>query len=205
MLCLPVKAEITGKIRVIDGDTFDVGTTRVRLHGIDAPEQDQPCKSELGTDYACGEWVTAQVRRLYQGTVATCDPITQDRYGRTVARCFVAGQDVGRRLVADGLAYAFRRYSMDYDLEEKAAFVAERGLHGFDLQTPAQHRRSPPRARLSVNQDCVIKGNISANGKIFHVPGQEHYGKTVITPSKGERLFCSEAEAVAAGWRRARR
>ncbi len=205
MLGLPARAEVTGKIRVIDGDTFDVGDMRVRLHGIDAPEQDQPCKTEFGTDYACGDWVTSQVRQLYHGAVAICDPITQDRYGRTVAKCFVDGEDVGGRLVSDGLAYAFRKYSMDYDLDEKAAFVAERGLHGFDLQLPAQHRRSPPRARLAVNAECVIKGNISSGGKIFHVPGQEHYDKTVITPSKGERLFCSEGEAIAAGWRRARR
>lgn len=49
---------------------------------------------------------------------------------------------------------------------------------------------------------CTIKGNISSKGeKIYHVPGQRHYEKTVITPSKGERWFCTEAEARSAGWR----
>jgi hypothetical protein len=52
---------------------------------------------------------------------------------------------------------------------------------------------------------CVIKGNISSNGRIYHVPGQEHYDRTRISPSKGERWFCSESDARAAGWRRARR
>jgi hypothetical protein len=54
---------------------------------------------------------------------------------------------------------------------------------------------------------CDIKGNISLNTgeRIYHVPGQEHYNKTIITPSKGERWFCSEGTASAAGWRRARR
>ncbi|UVC11712.1 hypothetical protein IHQ71_00360 [Rhizobium sp. TH2] len=53
---------------------------------------------------------------------------------------------------------------------------------------------------------CAIKGNISYNGgeKIFHVPGQEYYAATNITHLKGERWFCSEAEARAAGWRKAR-
>jgi hypothetical protein len=52
---------------------------------------------------------------------------------------------------------------------------------------------------------CNIKGNISYNGgqKIFHVLGQHYYEETVITYSKGERYFCSEAEARAAGWRKA--
>jgi hypothetical protein len=53
--------------------------------------------------------------------------------------------------------------------------------------------------------NCSIKGNVSYSGgqRIYHVPGQYYYDETVITPSRGERWFCSEAEAVAAGWRRA--
>jgi len=55
-------------------------------------------------------------------------------------------------------------------------------------------------------QGCAIKGNISRKGeRIYHVPGQEHYGATRISTGKGERWFCSEAEARAAGWRRAKR
>ena len=52
---------------------------------------------------------------------------------------------------------------------------------------------------------CVIKGKISYSGgqRIYHVPGQHYYDQTVIDPAKGERWFCSEAEAQAAGWRRA--
>jgi hypothetical protein len=52
---------------------------------------------------------------------------------------------------------------------------------------------------------CVIKGNISANGeRIYHLPGQQYYDKTVISWSKGERWFCTEQEAVRAGWRKAK-
>ena len=54
---------------------------------------------------------------------------------------------------------------------------------------------------------CPIKGNISISSgeRIYHVPGQEHYDETIISPQYGERWFCSEAEARAAGWRKARR
>jgi hypothetical protein len=52
---------------------------------------------------------------------------------------------------------------------------------------------------------CVIKGNISSSGeRIYHVPGQRYYDKTLIHLSKGERRFCTEQEAVAAGWRKAK-
>jgi len=52
---------------------------------------------------------------------------------------------------------------------------------------------------------CNIKGNINTRGeKIYHVPGQRYYSETRISASHGERWFCSEAEARAAGWRKAK-
>lgn len=55
-------------------------------------------------------------------------------------------------------------------------------------------------------QGCRIKGNISINSRerIYHVPGQEYYASTKISPQYGERWFCSEEDARAAGWRKAR-
>ncbi len=54
---------------------------------------------------------------------------------------------------------------------------------------------------------CNIKGNISigSGAKIYHVKGQEYYDETIIRYQYGERWFCSEADARAAGWRRAGR
>lgn len=54
---------------------------------------------------------------------------------------------------------------------------------------------------------CKIKGNISIQSaeRIYHVPGQEDYAATRISIQHGERWFCSEEDAQAAGWRRARR
>ena len=58
----------------------------------------------------------------------------------------------------------------------------------------------------AVPSGCTIKGNISKKGeRIYHLPGQENYDDIVITLSKGERWFCSEEEAVNAGWRKAKR
>jgi len=57
---------------------------------------------------------------------------------------------------------------------------------------------------LAGTMDCPIKGNVSIGSgeRIYHVPGQRYYDETVIRPEHGERWFCSEAEARAAGWRR---
>ena len=60
---------------------------------------------------------------------------------------------------------------------------------------------APPAA--AQQPGCLIKGNISSKGeRIYHPPGCKYYAATVIDPQRGERWFCSEAEAVAAGWRR---
>jgi hypothetical protein len=52
-------------------------------------------------------------------------------------------------------------------------------------------------------EGCKIKGNISRNGeRIYHVPGMRDYERTRINERAGERWFCTEDEARAAGWRR---
>jgi len=57
-----------------------------------------------------------------------------------------------------------------------------------------------------VSSGCTIKGNISSKGeRIYHLPGQENYDRTRISERKGEHWFCTEAEARAAGWRKAKR
>ncbi|MCR9108658.1 thermonuclease family protein [Marivita sp. XM-24bin2] len=234
-----VSAEPYGVIRVIDGDTFRIDGITVRLHAIDAPERDQTCQDASRPNWACGEWVRKEVRSRYDGRTARCTALDTDRYGRVVAKCRVDGQDVGERLVSDGLAFAYRTYGLDYDLVEKRAAVTGRGLHATGIMSPSDFRarqragatQTPVRAStgaktVTVNREtggatqsakqswlpnllnpgCKIKGNISLNSgeRIYHVPGQEHYGKTRISVSKGERWFCSEAEARAAGWRKAR-
>lgn len=57
----------------------------------------------------------------------------------------------------------------------------------------------------TVPGDCKIKGNVSIGSgeRIFHVPGQRYYAETRIDARFGERWFCSEADARAAGWRKA--
>lgn len=207
-LCLATGAsaqDIVGRVSVVDGDTFRVNGLVIRLHGIDAPELAQTCTHDTGADWACGAWVTDQVRRAYAGKRVRCVRTAIDRYDRVVARCYQGGVDIGQHMVQEGLAFAFRRYAMDYDLDEKRAAVTQRGLHGTQMQDPAAYRRAQKTAPPAPDASCTIKGNISGSGRIYHMPGQEHYDRTRIAASRGERWFCSEAQARAAGWRKSRR
>lgn len=196
-----------GAARIVDGDTLDVGGVRVRLHGLDAPELGQICIAPDGTAWDCGAWVADKVRARIGDRHVTCDTVDTDRYGRTVARCRIAGQDLGRQLVRDGLALAYRRYSKAYLRDEAAARRAGLGLHAHRMTRPAEHRRAQVSSRSGpAASGCAIKGNIGRTGtRIYHMPGQAFYDRTVISASAGERWFCTETEARAAGWRRARR
>ena len=66
----------------------------------------------------------------------------------------------------------------------------------------------PKPLSLSVRPDtdpaCNIKGNISSStGKrIYYVPGEQQYDAMRVNYSRGERWFCSEADAQGAGWRK---
>ncbi len=64
---------------------------------------------------------------------------------------------------------------------------------------------TPNAATAQESRTCNIKGNVNTRGeRIYHVPGQKYYDQTEISASHGERWFCTEAEAEAAGWRKAK-
>lgn len=76
-----------------------------------------------------------------------------------------------------------------------------------DLQSVSGMVSSATGLSFNGGSNCKIKGNISINSgeRIYHMPGQENYSATKISPQYGERWFCSEAEARTAGWRKAGR
>ena len=202
---------LSGRASVVDGDTLDVGGVRIRLHGVDAPESRQTCVAG-GRRWACGERATRALAGLVAGRTASCEERDRDRYGRIVAVCFSAGRDVNAWMVSQGLALAYRRYSRDYVGEEASARDARLGMWRGDFVPPWDWRRgerlagSRPTSKSSADSGCRIKGNIGRDGsRIYHVPGGQFYERTRIDTSRGERWFCSEGEARAAGWRKSRR
>ena len=121
---------------------------------------------------------------------------------------------LNERMVEAGWALAYRRYSTAYVASERQAEADRRGIWQGAHAPPWDYRRgqrltSPPAstARASApptvasSRNCSIKGNVSGSGRIYHVPGSRWYDRTQIDTGRGERWFCSEAEARAAGWR----
>ena len=128
-------------VRIVDGDGLTIGELRVRLWGIDAPELDQTCERG-GSEYACGVIAREVLRGLVADDKPACRTVNRDRYGRIVARCTVAGHDLGSMMVNAGWAVDYRRYSSGtYQLEQERAQDAGRGLWGGIFVPPWEWRK----------------------------------------------------------------
>lgn len=194
---------IVGNAHVTDGDTLRVGATRVRLSGVDAPELSQRCGRE-GHEVACGKMAAEWLRRRVEGRLITCQTVDTDPYGRSVATCRIGDGDINAALVETGWATAYRRYSIAYVNQENRARAAKRGIWALGFQMPAAYRRDRRLADVPPAPDprCPIKGNVGASGaRIYHMPGSRAYPEVRIDTRKGERWFCKESGAIAAGWR----
>ncbi len=213
---------IVGRASVVDGDTIEIHGERIRFHGIDAPELNQLCQDGKGESYRCGSAsANALDNFLAKSQPVRCDFVERDRYGRFVGNCFRADNvSIAASLVRSGLALDWPRYSNGFYAAEQDAAKAERiGVwqgtfklpwewRGQNREPDIQQQSAPASSFLSTpgSSGCNIKGNISDRGeRIYHMPGQRYYDKTKISEGKGERRFCSEAEARAAGWRASKR
>lgn len=124
---LAAAAEQNGRASVIDGDTLEIHGQRIRLFGIDAPESRQLCEAD-GREYRCGQQAALALADFVGQRTVRCEQRDTDRYGRVVAVCRVAGEDLSAWLVQKGWALAYRKYSLDYVDQEAAARTARAGI-----------------------------------------------------------------------------
>jgi endonuclease YncB( thermonuclease family) len=232
LLLLPgfaAAADVTGVPRIRDGDQIQLGATRIRLGGIDAPSVDQLCLNNDGERWSCGIAAREALIKHVGSKNWTCH-IRQavDRRGRVVARCEVDGEDIQKWLVKSGWALSYTRVSHDYDADEKAAREAKAGMWQGAFIAPWDWRvrnkktailgaaKAPANASaillasasgpVAPSADCTIKGNVNRSGEcIYHKPSSRWYAQIKMQIAKGTRWFCSVEDAEAAGCRETRR
>ena len=134
-----------------------------RLHGIDAPEWAQSCRAG-GETWSCGEAATRALRERIASWPVECTESDSDRYGRIVAVCRVDGADVNARMVEQGWAVAYRKYSTDYVSYDTATKAASRGLWR-GLSIPSFDYQMTPKISLNTRCSISISENLSINGQ----------------------------------------
>ena len=127
--CLAFADDLIGQASIIDGDTLEIHGNRIRLWGIDAPETTQLCRGDDSEKYRCGAQAANDLDAFIARRPVNCNPISLDRYGRTVATCTVGDTDLGEWLVRSGLALDWPQYSKGrYEAAQRDAERAGRGM-----------------------------------------------------------------------------
>ena len=146
-------ADVTGKPRVIDGDTVEIAGERIRLNGIDTPEASQTCLDETGKRWRCGQEATFALLDLVGNHWITCKGEERDKYKRLIAVCFAGPYDLNAKMVRQGWALAYRKYSTAYVAEEDQAKADKVGLWRGQFVAPWEWRRGK-RLTSEVQKTC---------------------------------------------------
>lgn len=176
-------------IGVIDGDTLVLdGKVRLRLRHIDAPEL-QFCGGEaaknLLTELAGGEKVRVEEKIM-------------DTQGRPMALVYVGDSLINEKMLESGWA----RYHSDKTTQTdvlKAVAAKAKDLK-LGVYNPQCYQTENPN-----NPKCNIKGNLDKNSaaRLYYLPNCAQYKFTIVEKDIGEDWFCTEKEAVAAGFTKA--
>lgn len=172
--------------RVIDGDTFDTESgLRIRLAGIDAPEYPDGC---------LGLKAKERLGDLILGKEVKVEAVSKDNFGRELG--FVFDKDIfaDKVLLEEGLGRVENGKNPVFGIlllqAEDSAKKAKRGIWS---------------SLCAGKNDCFIKGNVRRDKgtKTYHFPECFNYEKIVVNEKEGDKWFCTEKEAVAAGFRKA--
>lgn len=142
----PAHAQVfMGQGTAVDGDTLNMGSTVVRLHGIDAPEASQTC-NRGGEAWSCGSDAAALLADLLTRGGLVCEQRDTDVYDRVVATCRVGRLDLAAVMADAGFAVALRDFSQAYVANAARAQSQGLGIWASEFQLPADYRAANPRS-----------------------------------------------------------
>lgn len=194
--------EIKGQAAVVDGDTLELGGRQVRLLGIDAFEAAQELPLTTGGTDFVGRGAAMMLRSLITNQNVICKVSGQtDGRGLPLATCFSNEVDLARQMVANGIARAAETHKSPYVKEEDRARQAKRGFWRDTAETPWQFRkRKVAEASHDAPNGCPFKGVVIDGRRTLIAPWSPWYADVKVKSQGGDRWFCTEKQAVSAGW-----
>ena len=195
---------LQGRANAVGADTLRIGSTTLRLAGIDAPEPEQRCGRG---GKRCGTSAEAALSRLVSGHSVRCTLSGTDNAGRSLGQCTVGDKDVAAELVRQGQVVAEDGILARYAGQEREAKAAKAGIWaGGDVERPSAFRaKSWEEAKRRAPDGCPIKGQVAGGSRTYVLPWEPDYDRLRVQKTRGERWFCSEREAVSAGFKAAQR
>lgn len=127
---------VRGIASAVEGDIVLVEGRQIRLHGIDAPDPGQTCRTKLGYAYDCGAEARAMLDRLLAGREVDCDIRHETGDGRTAATCRIEGISVAGAMVLRGWAFAAVRLAPDYVRFQALAQSRRAGMWAGRVEAP---------------------------------------------------------------------
>lgn len=140
----PARVDLRGPAGVTDADSLLVDGRAVRLEGLDAPEARQTCTRQ-GAAWPCGQDASAALRLFIGPREVACEARGEDRFGRTLGRCWAGREEINAWLVREGWAVAYTRYSWRYLPQQVLAWWEGRGLWQGSFEAPEDWRRAQQR------------------------------------------------------------
>ena len=129
------------ELRVVYGDTIHLNGEKIRFTGIDTPELKQTCIKEEAID-PCGITAKEILIKKISNNKVLCISEGKDRYNRTLAECFVNDESLSSYLVRSGYAFAYRKYSKKFILDENYAKLNKIGMWSMKFSYPWDYRKS---------------------------------------------------------------
>lgn len=197
---------VSGSAVARSGDVLRIGNTSVKLAGIEAPERNQPCTRANGKQWDCGQAAMQALSGQVRGKKVTCELSGREADGIPVGTCKVGDDDVAAVLAAGGYVFSDTGLFAAYSGQEAKAREMQAGIWQGESERPADYRAKRwDEARKAAPDGCPIKAQISGGNRHYVLPWAPSYEKVKIRTARGERWFCSEADAQAAGWKLAER
>lgn len=191
---------LSGRATAEGGDLLRINGKVVKLAGIEAPEPAQACLKESGRRWDCAPAARAALRKLVRGKMVSCELGEGISGAPLTAHCRAAGNDIAAALVQQGSVFAAE--GGPYLADEDTAKSLKRGVWQGTAERPSVWRNKVwEEAKKSAPDGCPIKGLMRKNGPIYAMPWSKGYEERDLRNSKGDRWFCSEDEALAAGFK----
>ena len=130
----------SNKIKIIDGDTIHLNGKKIRFSGIDTPEIRQTC-TKNNEIVKCGIQARELLVKIISNNNIKCIEEGIDQYKRILAECFVNDLSLSSYLVKNGYAFAYRKYSQKFVIDEDFARLNKLGMWSMNFEYPWDWRK----------------------------------------------------------------